>query len=151
MSSTTVRSLVKSRLENDWPQRGDAEIVDVTNLHIDRGVDDSLWVALEFPGGSEEIISMGDPGNNLYREFGVINVHVLVPSGSGATEALTAIESIRVLFRGAEFGTDPNFVRCYGADPATTSDRISPATIEGQWYIMSCSIDYTFDAFGGTA
>jgi len=151
MSSTTVRSLVKSRLENDWPQRGDAEIVDVTNLHIDRGVDDSLWVALEFPGGSEEIISMGDPGNNLYREFGVINVHVLVPSGSGATEALTAIESIRLLFRGAEFGTDPNFVRCYGADPATTSDRISPATIEGQWYIMTSSIDYTFDAFGGTA
>jgi len=151
MSSTTVRSLVKSRLENDWPQRGDAEVVDVTNLHIDRGVDDALWVALEFPGGSEEIISMGDPGNNLYREFGVINVHVLVPSGSGATEALTAIESIRVLFRGAEFGTDPNFVRCYGADPATTSDRISPATLEGQWYIITSSIDYTFDAFGGTA
>jgi len=149
MSSIAVRNLVKSRVENDWPERGTADVIDVTNLNIDRGIDDSLWVALEYPGGTEEPISQGDPGNNLYREMGIFNIHVLVPSGSGSTAALTAIETLRNLFRGAEFGTDPNFVRCFGADPATTSDKISPATIQGQWYIITTSVDYTFDLYGG--
>jgi hypothetical protein len=145
MSSPEVRAAVKDRMEISWEHTGTYDIEpDITNKHIDRGDDDSPWAAIEFPGGTEDQISVGSPDDNIFRESGIFNVYVLVESGSGTGVALPLLESIRKLFRGKEFAG----VECHSADPATTTDKISPATIQGQWYIMGTTIEYEYDRRG---
>lgn len=144
MSSPEVRSAFLDRLKNSWEKAADYDVVDITNIHIDRGEDSSSWVAVEFPGGQEDQVSVGSPGDNLHRESGIVNIYILIESGQGANAELPALESIRNLFRAQRFAD----VECFAADPPSTTDKISPATIQGNWYILGTTIDYSFDRRG---
>ena len=144
MSSPEVRTAFKDRMENDWDKAAEYDLVDISNKHIDRGENTDSWFAIEFPGGNEDQVSIGSPDNNLHRESGIVNIYMMIEAGKGVDEDLPILESVRNLFRAKQFAG----VETFAADPPSTTDKISPATIQGNWYIIGTTIDYTYDRRG---
>lgn len=63
------------------------------------------YIALEFPGGSEDQFTFGAPGANLHREQGQVTLRVAVPLGASRDIAEAAAAALRALFRQDRFPT----------------------------------------------
>ncbi len=100
--------------------------------------DGGSYITLQFPIGSEDMITAGgSPGNRLMREEGVGRIIVSVPRAQGQDVALDMINGLRGEFRYQEFSG----IRTFGASPATDNN----ATADGAWWVLSTSIPYWFD------
>lgn len=110
MSSSAVRTLVKDFLEDN-----SAEIVvdltgeyaDVREMLGEAGVQpDSPWLGLEFAADLEEPVALSaDNEKGLYREYGLIQLHICAVAKIGAGNAMLArAETLRNLFRGRRIG-----------------------------------------------
>jgi len=75
------------------------EFREIKNLLTDEVIADTdNWVAIQFVGNAEEMISIP---KGCYREFGTISFHVVAPIAIGAIDGiLTRCETIRSLYRG---------------------------------------------------
>ena len=110
MSSVAVRTLIRAFLESDSAE----EVVDMTGQYDDlRGIleqenvaADAPWLGLDFVGNSEEPISLtANNTTGLYREFGIIQLHVCAVAKIGVGAELEARgEVLRDLFRGRRIG-----------------------------------------------
>lgn len=137
MSSSHVAEKVRARLAANWST---TPIVDDVWLLNDasppRGA--FYWVAPDFwIGGTEEQITIGAPGNNVFREDGTFQIHVFGLAGNGDTKLREYAETIRAIFRGVNF----DGVRCYGADPPT----VGYGHEDGRWLRATISVDYEYD------
>ena len=132
MSSAAVRTAIRDRLAANFDS---APIVETINVNA--VPDYQPWVALDFLAGTEDIASIGDPGQNLYRESGTVQIHVFVPSGTGDTLAVTYADQIRAVFRGQSW----DGVQVQGVDPPQTGD----GSEDGSWFRASIAFDYDFD------
>lgn len=111
MSSSAVRTLVTDFLEDNSVE----DVVDLTGhfedlrqLLADSGITpDSPWLGLEFIGDSEDPVSLfADNEKGLYREFGLIQLHVCAVAKIGVGADLIARgEVLRNLFRGRRIGS----------------------------------------------
>jgi len=131
MSSTAVRTAIRDRLAANFTS---APIHDSLNANVDPAF--GPWVTVEFLAGLEDIASVGDPGRNLYRESGTVQVHVLVPSGTGDTLAVQYADQIRAVFRGQTF----DGVQVVGVDPPQTTDAE-----DGNWFTATVAFDYEYE------
>lgn len=136
MSSLVIRDVVKDVLEG-W---GKATIVEMYNDTAIPPKELQPWVAAQFPGGTEEQMSIGAPGSNTWREDGTIFIHYVVPTGTGIRDSLLAAEELRDLFRG-KIISGVNF---YRADPPSAEKGATILT-GGNWYGVSFAVDYDFD------
>jgi len=111
MSSSVVRTQVKDFLEENSSE----DVVDMTGhfedlrqLLADSEVTpDSPWLGLEFIGDSEDPVSLSaDNEKGLYREFGLIQLHIcaIAKIGVGA-DIVSRGEILRNLFRGRRIGS----------------------------------------------
>lgn len=111
MSSSAVRTQVKDFLEANSSE----DVVDMTGhfedlrqLLADSEVTpDSPWLGLEFIGDSEDPVSLSaDNEKGLYREFGLIQLHIcaIAKIGVGA-DIVSRGEILRNLFRGRRIGS----------------------------------------------
>jgi hypothetical protein len=139
MSSKPVRDAVGNFLAANWLT---TPIVAVNNVFP---TPPSLepWIAVQFVTGAEAQASLGDPGNNVYRETGTIFVHIVVPAGTGDALALTYAEELRTLFRNARF----DGVHCLSADPPNTEPGTTVVADDGAWFGASFAVDYEYDSF----
>ena len=106
MSSSAVRTLVRDFLEDESSET----VVDLTGqfeelrvLLSESGVQpDSPWLGLEFIGDSEEPVSLSaDNEKGLYREYGLIQLHICAVAKIGVGANLESrAEDLRNLFRG---------------------------------------------------
>ena len=102
MSSVVTRTEIKDYFAANSAEKLidiSGEFRDLVNLLADESVTDSdNWVAVQFVGNSEEMISVPV---GCYREFGTISFHVVAPLSIGAIDGiLTRCETIRSLYRG---------------------------------------------------
>ena len=110
MSSSTVRTLVKDFLaDNSAEDVVDltGEFDDVRSMLAEAGVlPDSPWLGLEFSADPEEPVSLSaDNEKGLYREYGIIQLHICSVAKIGAGNAMLArAEALRNLFRGRRIG-----------------------------------------------
>lgn len=102
--------------------------------------DGSAYMVLQFPVTNSEPITVGAPGENIYRDTGVARVVINVPSGSGLAQAGAWADQICNLFRGATF----EGVRCYAPSAGPEDDRND----NGVYYQQSVVIPYEFDHYG---
>lgn len=102
MSSVYVRTEIKDYFAANSTEKLvdiSGEFRELRNLLTDESITDSdNWVAIQFVGNTEEMISVP---KGCYREFGTISFHVVAPIAIGAIDGiLTRCETIRSLYRG---------------------------------------------------
>ena len=111
MSSLAVRTAVRQFLTDNIPAETVVDITghfeDLRQLLADAGVQpDAPWLGLDFSSDGEEPVSLtADNTRGLYREYGLIQLHVcaLAKIGAGA-DLETRGEALLNLFRGRRIG-----------------------------------------------
>lgn len=133
MASKPVVDAVEGRLGNPWsgiPVFG-------RNTQGDPPTDASDYIVVQYPMGDEDVASLGDPDNRLFREEGAFRLVLHASRGVGLHQALSWMEDLRALFRGVEF----DGVITYAPSPAIEDDRNG----NGNYYLLSSSVPYEFD------
>lgn len=133
---------IKARLEANWTttpiayQNG----ADVTKQ--DANGNPTPWVYCEVIGTGSELRGIGAPGNHVYTYFGLINLHVFVPIGSGDDLAEQYAVTLGEIFRGAGFYSDGtgNFLRTWS--PHT--DGGDSGSDDGLWWRVTTVVQYEF-------
>lgn len=136
MASATPATAIEARLRANWTTT--PILIDNEDDQIPTGADGMPvpFIVLEFPGGAADQITIGAPGNNLFREMGAFMLHVLVPKGTGATTARAYADTLAAIFRGTSFSG----VDCWAPFPPNESPRA-----DGTLWGVSFGIPYKFD------
>lgn len=134
MASAVPAAAIEARLRANWTTTA----IYVADEFVQPPEPPAAFVVLEFPGGAAEQITVGAPGNNVFREDGAFMLHVMVPSGSGASLARIYADQLATIFRAQTFGG----VRCWAPFPPHESDRSN-----GTAWGVSWGTPYQFDLF----
>lgn len=151
MSSSAVRTLVKQFIDDN----SDESVVDLTahfeelsELLAEEGVQpDAPWLGLEFIADDEEPVSLtADNSKGLYRETGLIQLHICSVAQIGAGAGLlTRAEVLRNLFRGRRIGG----IVVERVSPMNTG-RGATLEFEGGYVSGTVSVAYHYDLTPGT-
>lgn len=138
MASKAVSDAVYARLENtaNWNHPE----IPIVKGNVSPGTLPERFLAVQFPIGNEDIASLGDPSNRLFREEGAVRFVLQGESGEGADNLLTLLDELRTLFRGKEFSG----VITYAPSPAVEHDDND----EGNYYAVSTVVPYEYDLIG---
>jgi hypothetical protein len=102
--------------------------------------DGSAFLEIQFPIGTEQQMSIGAPGENIWRETGAVRFVLALPVGTGLGLWLFRIDNFRAVFRGQDF----NGVRTYDVSPAI----VRPEADDWSYTIVSFAVAYEYDATG---
>lgn len=135
MAGKVVVDAVSARLAANWTATA---IVDA-DAGLLPPADGSTYVTLEYPVAVENQITVGSPGNNVFRESGAFRIKMVCPTGTGLSQPLAWIDQLRAIFRGQHFGT----VTTFAPSPGIVDNS---NYIAGK-FIVSSSVPYIFDLF----
>ena len=139
MSSKAVRDAIDNYLVVNW--------ITTPILQLDNVLDEAPlisigpWLTLEYVSLDEEQMSLGAPGNNVYRESGVITFHLFIVSGTDIDAGLVNADILRDLFRGQVI--DGVTIESIGA-PNTQPGTVAIST-SGNWSGLSVQLEYHYD------
>ncbi len=136
MASAAVMAAVRARLDANWTRCP----VAYPNEKQTTPAEGSPFLAVQYPVATEERMSIGAPGSNLYREEGAIRFVLEIPRGAGIDEWTVWLDEVRALFRGKRFDN----VVTFAASPAVLDDRADA----GNYWALSSAIPYQFDILG---
>lgn len=151
MSSVAVRTLVRDFLAAN----SDEKVVDLTGQFADfRDLmaqenvgPDAPWLGLDFIGDGEDPVSLAaDNQQGLYREFGLIQLHVCAVAKIGVGASLEARgEVLRNLFRGRRIGG----IVVENVSPINTGPGAT-LEFEGGYVSGTVSVGFHYDFTPGT-
>lgn len=136
MASRTVKDAVEARLAANWtncPIQG-------INLEGETPADASPFLMVQYPVSEEQQITIGAPGNNVWREEGALRFILSIARGTGVDQGLTWIEELRSLFRGKQFSHVSTW-----APSAAVLDDTNDA---GNYWRLTFAVPYYFDING---
>lgn len=102
--------------------------------------DKSAFLVVQYPVANERQASLGAPGDNLFREEGVIRFVLVVPRRQVKSEGYAWADQIAALFRAKEF----DGVRTFEASSPVLDDR-NP---DGGYFTLSVVVLYAHDITG---
>lgn len=140
MASAAVMTAVRARLDALWtrtPVRYPNDATSPDGLQVPAAKTPFLMV--QYPVATEDQITIGAPGSNVFREEGAIRLVLQIPRGAGVDEFSGWIDELRAMFRARQFGG----VTTFAASPAVLDDRNDA----GSYWALSCAIPYQFDLF----
>lgn len=133
MASKSVMDAFKAQLAANW-----ATTVIVPDDQVASGpADGSAYVTLEYPVAKEEQITIGAPGNNMWRESGIARIVLNAPSGSGTDQPFLWMDQLRAIFRGKQFAGVTTYAPSPGIENASN--------YEAGRFVMSSAVPYYFD------
>lgn len=151
MSSLAVRNLTRDFLA----ENSDESVVDLTGefqelrelLAESEVQPDTPWLGLDFSGDGEEPVSLtADNTKGLYRETGLIHLHVCAVAKIGVGANLESrSEALRNLFRGRRIGG----IVVETVSPMNTG-RGSTLEFEAGYVSGTVNVAYHFDFTPGT-
>lgn len=135
MASTSVMSAVRARLASGWSR------CPVVHPNEDGQVPagSGPWLAVQYPVATEDQITVGAPGANVFREEGAIRFVLFIPRGAGVADYAAWMDELRALFRSRQFSG----VTTYAASPPVLDDRADA----GKFWALSCAVPYQADLF----
>lgn len=133
MASKTVSDAVKAYLAANFSTCPVYEL----SAQFEPPPDGSAFVQVQYPFGREEQMSVGDPGNNWFREEGALRLVVNTPAGDGVAVAAALADELRALFRNKRF----DGVRTFEAQPITLDD----GSDQLGYFQGSFAVAYEFD------
>lgn len=135
MASLAVITAVKARLAAS----SITTPVKHPNADFQTPADGSGFVSVQYPVAAERQISVGSPGNNVFREEGVIRFVINIAAGADLETAATIADELRALFRNALF----EGVRTF----APTSLVFNDSNDDGNYSRGSIAVPYEHDIF----
>lgn len=142
MAGDTLRDAFRTRLAAHVTTAAITfPIKDLTNTTEDPDVTTG-FIALEFPGGNEDQLTTGAPGDNIWRERGQVTVRVYAPLGHLRDTAEAAAEALRNLFRADRFSAGSRVIRIVDAAP------MGGGQDEGGLWAESVALGYRTDNRG---
>jgi hypothetical protein len=135
MAGKVVVDAVAARLAESWTLTA---IIDDDSSGMGTG-DGSPYVTIEYPVSVENQITVGSPGNNVFRESGAFRIVLTSQIGIGISQSLDWIDRLRAIFRGKQFSG----VTTYAPSPAA----IDNSNYVGGKFIVSSSVPYYADLF----
>lgn len=138
MASKAVVDAVEARLTSYWT----ATPFIGFNTQGAAPTDGSEFLSVQYPVANGEQITIGAPGNNLWREEGVIRFVLNVKRGvAGAVgQGLGWADTLASLFRGKQF----SHVSTY----APSSPILDDSNDVGNYWQLSFAVPYYTDIFG---
>ena len=136
MARSEVVDAVRSRITSNWT---DAPLYD-ENSEGSTPADGSAFVQLQFPYSTNERITFGVPGNNVYREEGAFRILIHMPRGSGGNQGREWADELAALFLGKHF----DGVETFAPDLASSND----ANENGNYFTYAVAVPYRFDYLG---
>lgn len=133
MASLAVITAVKARLAAS----SITTPVKHPNADFQTPADGTAFVSVQYPVAAEGQTTFGAPGNNVFREEGVIRFVINIATGADLEVAATIADELRTLFRSARF----DGVRCY----APTSLVFNDSNDDGNYSRASIAVPYDFD------
>jgi len=137
MASIAVINAVAARLAAEWHA---CPVVD-SDRPDTPPPDGSAFLAVEYPlPGSGRQMSIGAPGNNVWRETGGIRFLISVPQQDGKIPGIVLADQLAALFRGRNFDgvqTDAP------GPPVVDRSRTS-----GNYIVVAFVVPYQFDLIG---
>lgn len=98
----------------------------------------TAFVALEIVGGDTFQAAVGSPSQALFREVGIIMLHIFTPVNEGSGLGQEFADDLAEIFRGKEFSN----VLCFA--PQIDSPTVADET--GNFFRITLSIPFQFDA-----
>ncbi|MDR7036112.1 hypothetical protein J2X36_000848 [Methylobacterium sp. BE186] len=98
------------------------------------------FVQVSYPVANGEQLTVGAPGENIWRETGTFRLVINSRRGRGVIEGLTWADELAALFRGKDFGGVQTF--------APSSPVIDDRNEEGMYFVLSLSVPYQADIIG---
>ncbi|MDV2987009.1 UNVERIFIED_CONTAM: phage tail terminator-like protein [Methylobacteriaceae bacterium AG10] len=131
-----VVDAVEARLTEGWTK---CPVVGI-NLTGNTPKDGSPFVQVSYPVANGEQLTVGAPGQNVYRETGAFRLVVNARRGRGVADGLAWADELAALFRGKEFGGIQTF--------APSSPVIDDRNDEGNYFALSFAVPYQADILG---
>ncbi len=101
--------------------------------------DGSPYIVVQYPYCNSQQISIGSPGDNLWRDEGTIRIVIHVMRNAGATQGRAWADQIADLFRGKDF----TVLQTQAPSAAVSDDRSS----DGPYYVLAFVIPYRHDYY----
>ncbi len=136
MPGKAVVDAVEARLAAGW----NACPVFGLNQQAEPPADGSPFLRVDYPLANSEQISIGAPGENVFREEGVFRVVIHQERGAGSATALIWSDQIAALFRGKTF----DGVVTFAPEPSPLDDDNE----NGLYYTVAVAVPYQFDLLG---
>jgi hypothetical protein len=138
MASKTVKDAVAARAASVWPHTP----IRVTNTTAAVPEDLGAFLIVQFHAADENQITIGQPGNNKFREQGGIRFILCIPIGSGTDPWDARIDQLRSDFRAKQFGTPT--VTTWAASPPVDNDQSDYES----YFEIAFVVPYFFDLVG---
>ncbi len=133
MASSAVTAAVMGRIAANWTR------LPVADANGSAAPPPDGFLDVEFPVATENQITIGAPGSNVFREEGAFRLIISMPIGGGLSPYDAWLEELRVLFRNQVF----DGVTTWGASPAIVDDRND----QGSFFKLSVAVPYRFDLY----
>lgn len=134
MPSQAVSDAVDSYLSANFSTR---PVYSLNTGNMDAPPDGGSFVQVQYPLALEDQKSVGDPGNNWFREEGAIRFVIVASAASGTDETYALADELRGLFRNKRF----DGVRTFEAPPVTIDDQSDKS---GR-FVASFAVAYEYD------
>lgn len=134
MSTASVYSSIKTFLDANWTTTPLA----YENYDYPVPNTPAAFVVVEITGNSYRQASIGANSQNLFRENGLLWLHVMVPSGTGSLTARTYAETLVELLRSRELVSG----LILGDSSVGLGDK---STENGNYWCLSMSVEWQLD------
>lgn len=136
MAMKLVVDAFEGRLSAEWTR---CEVFGLNRQGEPPG-DGSSFVSVSYPVANSEQLTVGDPGNNVFREEGAVVFTIMAQRGGGVSTGLTWADDLAKLFRSKKFGGITTF--------APSSPAIDDRNEDGGYFKLSLSVPYQADILG---
>ncbi len=119
-------------------------IVDDPNISGALPADGSAYLTIEYPLASEEMMTIGAPGANIFRDSGAARFVLSIPAGKGINDASapwkTRLNELRAALRCKE----SNGVKTWEPSPVT----FGGSSDDGAYYELTFALEFQLDVIG---
>ncbi|WP_029002724.1 phage tail terminator-like protein [Azorhizobium doebereinerae] len=136
MASGAVKAAVRARLADNWTR---CEVFYPNGPEAEVPTGGTEFLSVQFPVSSEKQITVGTPGDNVFREEGGIRFVLSIPRDAGTEEYDPWMDELAALFRGKQFGV----VTTYAPSSAVLDDR----NADGAYFKLAIAVPYYADLF----
>ena len=142
MSSDTLHAALRAYLEANWTATPLAWENEAFEAPRDALGNPLPWVMVEASGNlcAQASIGAGSAAANLWREEGLVWLHVFVPTGTGSALARQHARALVDLFRGLTLAAGT--IRYRDA----SIGRGEPGSDDGKWWRISAGVEWQRDS-----
>ncbi|CAH1670757.1 MULTISPECIES: phage tail terminator-like protein [unclassified Chelatococcus] len=136
MPSQLVVNAVEARLAALWSR---CPVFGI-NQEATAPDDASPYLAVQYPVANRDQITIGAPGNNVFREEGAFRFVLHTERGAGPAKALAWADELALIFQAKQFGG----VTTWAPSPPTLDER----NYDGNYCVVSFAVPYFADTRG---